>query len=169
MALTQFSTLVYILRRDLRVADNPILHALDTKRDHGFTHLLPVYVFSAEQMEVSGFISEEGKACPYPEARSPVGAFWRCGPRRAEFLAESVWDVKGALESLGSGLCVRVGMVGEVARQLIETDELNVAHVWMVGEEGVEEKREERDVKRACQENGIDLQLWSDEKYLVDE
>ncbi|RDW80142.1 hypothetical protein BP6252_04780 [Coleophoma cylindrospora] len=168
MAVAKPSTLVYLMRRDLRVADNPIFHALSTK-EHGFTHFLPVYVFSAQQVEVSGFVSEEGKSCPYPEARSPLGAFWRCGPRRAEFLAESVWDLKESLESLGSGLCVRVGMVGEIARQLIASDQLNVGGVWVIGEEGVEEKREERDVKRVCKEEGVDFQIWGDEKYFIDD
>ncbi|PTD03494.1 putative cryptochrome DASH [Fusarium culmorum] len=35
--------LVYLLRRDLRTIDNPILHHLATF-DHGFTHLLPIYI-----------------------------------------------------------------------------------------------------------------------------
>src|SRR4051812_20077249 len=72
--------LIYLMRRDLRVSDNPILHSLATEKDHGFTHLLPLYVFPAQQVEVSGFIHAEGKKSPYPEARSQVGGFWRCGP-----------------------------------------------------------------------------------------
>ncbi|KAM0363004.1 hypothetical protein ACHAO7_011150 [Fusarium culmorum] len=35
--------LVYLLRRDLRTIDNPILHHLATF-DHDFTHLLPIYI-----------------------------------------------------------------------------------------------------------------------------
>src|SRR4051794_8086199 len=74
--------LLYVLRRDVRLSDNPIFHAaaLQTARqtswrnsanserrhrddsltsEHGgasFTHLLPVYVWSANQIEVSGFL-----------------------------------------------------------------------------------------------------------------
>jgi deoxyribodipyrimidine photo-lyase len=163
-------TLVYLFRRDLRVADNPILQSLVKEKAHGYTHLLPIYVFPAQQLEVSGFIplgSEEKS--PYPEARSRVGGFWRCGPHRAKFLAESVWDLKRGLEEVGSGLYIRVGMVGEVIDNILKSKELNVKGVWMTGEEGVEEKAEERDVKRACAAAGAECVIWVDEKYLIDE
>ncbi len=92
--------LIYLFHRDLRVTDNPILHRLATA-EHGFTHLLPVFVFPAHQMEVSGFI-RDGSPSPYPEARSRVGRYWRCGPHRAKFVGETVWNLKQSLESLGS-------------------------------------------------------------------
>ena len=41
--------------------------------------------------------------------------------------------------------------------------------MWMTGEEGVEEKREERDVKQAASEMGTEFKLWVDEKYFIDE
>lgn len=161
--------LIYLLRRDLRVADNPILHSLRTQPDHGFTHLLPLYIFPAQQVEVSGFI-QEGRKSPYPEARSQVGGFWRCGPHRAKFLAESVWDVKEGLEKVGSGLCIRAGMVGDVIKNMLEeSKEGSIGAVWMTGEEGVEEKREEREVKKACAKAGVECKIWVDEKYLLDE
>ncbi|TAQ88712.1 hypothetical protein B7494_g2951 [Chlorociboria aeruginascens] len=164
--------LVYLLRRDLRASDNPILHSLATQKDHGFTHLLPVYVFSAQQIEVSGFVDEETGKSPYPEARSRVAGFWRCGPHRAKFLARSVWDVKNSLEEVGSGLCVRVGMVGEVVKGVLEgigKGDGKVGAVWMTGEESLEEKREESDVRDACEEADVDFKIWGDEKYLVDD
>lgn len=161
--------LVYLMRRDMRVSDNPILHHLATEKDHGFTHLLPLYVFPAQQVEVSGFIEGEGK-CPYPEARSQVGGFWRCGPHRAKFLGESVWDLKEGLEKVGSGLCIRAGMVGDVVSQLLkETKNVKIGAVWMTAEEGVEEQREERDVRQACEKAGVKSKFWVDEKYLLDE
>jgi deoxyribodipyrimidine photo-lyase len=161
--------LIYSMRRDLRVSDNSILHSLSTQKDHGFTHLLPLYIFAAQQLEVSGFIEGDAKS-PYPEARSRIGRFWRCGPHRAKFLSESVWDLKESLEKLGSGLCIRVGMVGETIAGILEAEsELKIGGVWMNGEEGVEEVIEERDVKRICEKNGVDFKLWVDEKYLLDE
>lgn len=160
-------TLLYLLRKDLRVADNPILHALSENK-HGFTHLLPVYVFQPHQIEVTGFL-KDGEKSLYPEARSVVGDFWRCGPLRAKFLAESVWDLKTGLEKLGSGLEIRIGPLGDVARRIIKADKLNVGAVWMTNEEGVEEKDEEKGVKNACEKTGVDFKLWDDEKYLVDE
>lgn len=163
------NVLIYLMRRDLRVADNPILHALSSQKDHGFTHLLPIYVFSAAQVEVSGFIPEGGKKSPYPEARSQVAGFWRCGPHRARFLAESVWDARSGLEHVGSDLCLRVGTVGEVIKGVLESEEMKVGCVWMTGEEGGEEKREERDVKQACEKKGVEFKIWEDEKYFIDE
>jgi deoxyribodipyrimidine photo-lyase len=161
--------LIYLMRRDLRVSDNPILHHLSSSKDHGFTHLLPLYVFAAQQVEVSGFIEGEEKS-PYPEARSEVGGFWRCGQHRSKFLAESVWDLKQELENVGSGLFLRVGMVGEVVKKFLEeTKSVKIGAVWMTDEEGVEEKREKRDIKQACEAAGVEFKLWVDEKYLVDE
>ncbi|RAL65905.1 hypothetical protein DID88_005567 [Monilinia fructigena] len=146
--------LIYLMRRDLRVGDNPILHSLIDNKDHGF-------------------ITEDGSKSPYPEARSQVGAFWRCGPHRAKFLAQSVWDLKNSFEKIGSGLSIRVGMVDEVVKGLIEgfeqTNASKVSAVWMTSEEGVEEKREERSTKNVCETAGVDFQLWQDEKYLIDD
>ena len=165
-------TLIYLLRRDLRVADNPILHSLSTQQDHSFTHMLPLYVFNAQQLEVSGFL-QEGEKSPYKEARSQVAGFWRCGPHRAKFLAESVWDVKEGLEKIGSGLCIRVGSTSDVIRQFIPhlsgKAGLKVKAIWMVGEDGVEESREERAIRDICTEADLDFKLWNDEKYLIDE
>lgn len=160
--------LIYLMRRDLRVSDNPILHALTTT-NHGFTHLLPVYIFPAEQVEISGFIEGVGKS-PYPEARSEVGGFWRCGPYRAKFLAESVWDLKEGLERVGSGLCIRTGKVADVVNHLLkDIKDVKVGAVWMIKEEGVEEDREERGVKKTCAAAGVNCKLWVDEKYFIDE
>jgi deoxyribodipyrimidine photo-lyase len=135
--------------------------------------VLPIYVFPAQQLEVSGFLSSADEKCPFPEARSQVGGFWRCGPLRAKFLAESVWDLKSSLERVGSGLAIRVGMVGQIATALLQhfksIEDVDVYGVWMTSEEGVEEKREERDVRRAVEEAGIDFRLWKDEKYFIDE
>jgi deoxyribodipyrimidine photo-lyase len=77
------------------------------------------------------------------------------------------------LEKVGSGLCIRAGMSGEVVgdmlRRIEEEKRLKVGAVWMVGEEGVEENREEGAVKDACREMDVEFKLWNDEKYLIDE
>ena len=85
------SVLIYVLRRDLRLDDNPVFHEISRlylSKKAQFTHVLPLYVFNASQIEVAGFST--GSRSPYPEARSAVGKFWRCGPHRARFLCESV-------------------------------------------------------------------------------
>lgn len=167
--------LIYLMRRDLRVADNPIFHELSRQLKQSqlsFTHLLPLYVFPAQQMEVSGFLSSPDARSPYPEARSPSGGFWRCGPHRARFLAETVWDVKKGLEGVGSGLEMRAGVLGDVVGELLagfKKAEGKVVAVWMTSEEGVEEKREEREVRQMTERDGVDFKLWVDEKYFVDE
>ncbi|KAI9744504.1 MAG: hypothetical protein M1818_002033 [Claussenomyces sp. TS43310] len=164
--------LIYLLRRDLRLEDNPIFHAINLS-SAPYTHLLPVYIFAAQQIEVSGFIPKNSSAkSPYPEARSQVGQFMRCGPHRATFLAESVWDLRKQLKSVGSGLEIRVGMVGEVIKGLIDRiqgEEARVGGVWMTSEEGVEEKREETDVKKICGQTDVEFKLYNDEKYFVDD
>ena len=167
--------LIYLLRRDLRLSDNPVLTEISKtfqQSQHPYTHLLPVYVFAAQQIEVSGFLAGESDRSPFPEARSNAGGFWRCGHHRARFLAESVWDLKKSLGGIGSGLEIRVGMAGQVIQEMLDafkSEDTEVAGVWMTDEEGVEEKREERDVRKAAQGAGIEFKLWTDEKYYVDE
>ena len=167
--------LIYLLRRDLRFADNPILNEVSKtfqQSQHPYTHLLPVYVFAAQQVEVSGFLSSDSERSPSPEARSPVGGFWRCGQHRSKFLAESVWDLKKSLEGVGSGLEIRVGMLGQVVKEMLEglkKENAEIAGVWMTEEEGVEEKREERDARKVAQELDTQFKLWVDEKYYIDE
>lgn len=175
--MTSPRILIYLLRRDLRLFDNPVLYEISRSFQHPqrpFTHLLPLYVFAAQQVEVSGFLSSDAERSPFPEARSPAGGFWRCGPHRAQFLAESVWDLKKAFEAVGSGLEIRVGMVAQVVRDVLDGfeaggKEAEVVGVWMTDEEGVEEKREERDVRNIVQGCGMEFRLWTDEKYFVDE
>lgn len=167
--------LIYLLRRDLRLVDNPILHEIAKtfqQPKHPYTHLLPVYVFAAQQIEVSGFLSSDAQHSPFPEARSLVGGFWRCGPHRSNFVAESVWDLKTSLESVGNGLEIRVGLLDQVVAELLDAfkkNSIEVAGVWMTEEAGTEEKKEERLVKRAAQLAQTQFKLWADEKYYVDE
>ena len=169
--------LVYLLRRDLRLIDNPILHEIgkSCQQSHQpYTHLLPLYIFPAQQLEVSGFLSAGYERSPFPEARSKSAGFWRCGPHRAKFLAESVWDMKRSLEGVGNGLEIRVGMVGQVMKEVLEAyknddTQGEIVGVWMTSEEGVEEKQEERDVRRVVEGDGKTFKLWTDEKYYIDE
>ena len=166
---------MYLLRRDLRLADNPVFHELSKsfqQSQHPYTHLLPVYVFPAQQIEVSGFLSSESERSPFPQARSNAAGFWRCGPHRARFLAESVWDLKKSLRNVESDLEIRVGMAGQVVTEMLaalKQGNTDVVGVWMTEEEGVEEKREERDVRQAAEKAGTEFKIWTDEKYYIDE
>lgn len=166
--------LIYLLRRDLRLSDNPIFNEiakLNSQSQKPFTHLLPLYVFPAQQIEVSGFL-KNGQRSPYPQARSHVGNFWRCGHPRAKFTAESVFDLRKSLEKVGSGLEIRVGMLQDVVKQVMDGFQQSgdeVHGLWMTEEVGVEEKREERAIRREVEGRGKEFKVWIDEKYFVDE
>ncbi|KAF2737592.1 cryptochrome [Polyplosphaeria fusca] len=135
--------LIYLLRRDVRLSDNPLFHhassyaasksdlsrsASRPEREDSpisndippYTHLLPVYIFPSNQIETSGFAPKG--ASPYPEARSKVAGIWRTGPHRAKFLAEGAWDLKQRLERLGcgSGLELRAGTIGDVVQHMLQ-------------------------------------------------
>ncbi|KAL8351163.1 hypothetical protein RB601_000736 [Gaeumannomyces tritici] len=162
--------LIYLLRKDLRVTDNPVLHHLASHKDHGFTHMLPVFVFPAHQMEISGFV-KDGSKSPYPEARGRVSRYRRCGPYRAKFIAESVWNLKSSFESLDSGLELRAGMLKDVAEGLLDGLEKrgDTGAVWMTAEVCPEETADEDAVAAVCQQHGFEFQRWVDEKYFVDD
>ncbi|KAG6917247.1 hypothetical protein DXG01_003279 [Tephrocybe rancida] len=163
--------LIYILRRDLRLSDNVILHALAAHPR--FTHVLPLYIFPPSQIEVSGFL-KRGEHSPYPEARSRIGGFWRCGPHRCRFLAEGLWDLKAGLEGLGSGLIMRVGHMGEVVRAMLEGPDKEFAEkvggVWMAKDWAIEELEQEREIRRVVRRVGkekIDFKVWDGEEMLI--
>lgn len=162
--------LVYILRRDLRLADNPIFHYLSTA-NHGFRYLLPIYIFPPHQIELSGFLND-GETSPYPPARSQLGNFWRCGPHRAKFVAQSVWDLKTSLDSCSSGLEIRLGDFSDVVSDIINHFKATgtpVSDIWMTEEMSYEEIQEQNNVSTACEASNINFRLWQDEKYFIDE
>lgn len=201
--------LVYILRHDIRLSDNPIFYAaskhlqdkeqtlnagmvlgnsthvrddpfLPDQEFPAFTHLLPVYVFPANQVETSGLLIDKDTKSPYPPAQSHVAGLWRTGHHRAKFMAEGLWDLKTRLENLdcGSGLQIRVGRPAEVVEDIIQwyTSERgtsrnkgDVVGVWMNAEEGTDEKEDEASVRRVTTERGVPLKIWDDEKYFIDE
>ncbi|KAI6373116.1 hypothetical protein MCOR25_003515 [Pyricularia grisea] len=165
------NVLIYLFRKDLRVSDNPILHTLATQKDHGFTHLLPVYIFPSNHVEISGFISDKSEKSPYPEARSKVSGYWRCGPYRAKFISQAVWDVKKSLEKINSGLLLRLGSFQDVVEGLLDGLKArgDACSVWMVGEEGLEEIQDEISVSNVCKTRGFDFKKLVDEKYFIDD
>lgn len=177
VAIMVAKVLIYLLRRDIRIADNPILHEigkLNSQSQKPFTHVLPIYVFASQQIETSGFISSPDSKSPYPEARSQTGNYWRCGHLRSKFIAESVWEVKKGLQALNSDLVIRVGMMSDVVRQVLDGFEeqggdAEVHGLWMTEEVAVEEKREERAIRKEMDKRGKEFKVFIDEKYFVDE
>jgi deoxyribodipyrimidine photo-lyase len=147
--------------------------------EHGganFTHLLPVYVFPPNQIEVSGFLSSDLDQSPYPKALSEVAGIWRTGPHRVQFIADGVWDLKEKLEGLdcGSGLELRVGAVGDVVSDILDwyakgENAGEISGVWITEDEGTEEKKDEQTLRNITQQHQIDFKIWNDEKYYIDE
>jgi deoxyribodipyrimidine photo-lyase len=189
---TPTKILVYLIRRDLRFSDNPVLLEAQKIFESGsspFTHLLPIYVFPAHQVEVSGFIPDGEDAAstpksPFPQARSKVAGFWRCGPHRAKFLAECVWDLKNTLELKNSQLLIRVGQSTDVLRDLFrhsqpddttsEKSSTNlsrqeIAAVWMTKYEGFEDRQEENAIQELVESSGAEFRSFQDEKFYVHE
>lgn len=169
--MSSSNVLIYIVRHDLRVSDNPILHHLASTSDHGFTHILPLHVLLPHQIEVSGFL-KQGSQSPFPEARGEVGHYWRCGPHRAKFIAQSIWNLKDNLEKLGSDLTIRIGTYGDILKTLVDglrENGISVGGVWAIGEEGFEEKRDERIISKTCSSLDVNFRIWVDEKYFVDD
>ncbi|KAF1963030.1 cryptochrome [Byssothecium circinans] len=196
--------LIYILQHDVRLSDNPIFYAaspqsapketnteqydtqlredsfVSTQHAPYFTHFLPVYVYPANQIEVSGFIADPSKRSPYPEARSRVARLWRTGVHRAKFITEGVWDLKQRLENLGcgSGLVIRVGTIEDVVEGILDWFEndggsggsrADIAGVWMTSEEGTEERNSRNRVKRMAEQRDIHFKVWDDVKYYIDD
>lgn len=168
--------LVYLVRRDIRLADNPIFSQvakLNSQSQKPFTHVLPLYVFPAEQVEVSGFLGSDQDTSPYKEARSRTGEFWRCGKQRAKFIAESVWDLKQDLNKISSDLVIRVGSVKDAVQAVLDgyrhRDDAELHGLWMTSEEGWEEKEEEKAVRAMLDKEDKEFKLWTDEKYFVDD
>ena len=180
---TVLRILVYLLRRDLRHSDNPVLFeaAKEYSCESKFTHFLPIYTFPAQQIEVSGFLKGSEPSSPYPEARSQVAGNWRCGPHRAKFLAESVWDLKESLELAESGLVIRAGLIADVIRHTFDylekshstsspqTRRAEIVGVWMTGDVTAEERQEELEVQQIVEGHGKEFRLFTDEKFFVDE
>ncbi|KAL7790787.1 DNA photolyase, FAD-binding/Cryptochrome [Trichoderma ceciliae] len=164
--------LVYFMRRDLRTADNPILHRLSTTNGRqGYTHLLPVYVLPPDQVEISGLL-KDGETSPHPLAVAETSGNWKCGAQRVKFLAESVWNLKEKLESLDSGLVIRAGTFDDVLRGVVQHyaeygDGPQVSAVWMTEDFSPEQKSEQEDISAACLELGIGFVLFRDQKYFM--
>nr|BAM46126.1 cryptochrome DASH [Lentinula edodes]BAM48913.1 cryptochrome dash [Lentinula edodes] len=164
--------LIYLFRRDLRISDNPIFHHL--QKHPQFCHILPLYILPPNQIEVSGFLQDPKLESHYPQARSRLGKFWRCGPHRAKFLAESIWDLKESLKHRGSDLIVRVGRMEDVVGQILKRKEFQgkVGAVWMTKDWASEEVNEELRIERAVKKEGdgkIEWKVWDGEEMLLND
>lgn len=164
--LTVMKTVLYPLRRDLRLQDNPIFHALSTSKDVAF--LVPLYILDPRQIEVSSLL-KQGQNNPYPEARSRIAKFWRCGIHRCKFLVESLFDIKHSLRALGSDFIICAGEPGKVISSLIQQipacDDASPVAVWIAHDPADEEKAQVRHIQDCVP--SIELKVFKDESYLI--
>ncbi|CAN6289488.1 unnamed protein product [Urochloa humidicola] len=138
-------TLVWF-RADLRLHDHEPFHAAAGAS----SSLLPVFVFD-----------------PRDFGKSPSG-FDRTGPYRANFLLDSVADLRRSLRARGGDLVVRVGrpevVIPELARAAV------AEAVYAHGEVSRDECRAEEKVQKAVEKEGINVKyFWGSTLYHVED
>ncbi|CAE6430806.1 unnamed protein product [Rhizoctonia solani] len=163
---------IAILRNDLRVSDNPILYA--ARDAPGITHLLPLFVFDERQVELNGVSGFKEAQRPKDEAltqaKTRICGFWRTGRHRACFLAQSVFDMKSQLKSVGSDLGIYLGrpeiIVPHLVNRLQERGD-KIEGVWLQQESASEEIAVERRLSRALKRLQTVLHLDPGARTLV--
>ncbi|MDX2229473.1 MAG: DASH family cryptochrome [Leptolyngbyaceae cyanobacterium bins.349] len=134
-------------RNDLRLHDHEPLHQAICA---GATHIIPVYCFDPRQFGQTTF------------------GFPKTGPFRAQFLLESVADLRRSLRAIGSDLLLRQGHPETIIPQLAQ--ELGITAVHYYQEVTSEETRVEAALERALQSCGIELNaFWGHTLYHPDD
>jgi hypothetical protein len=138
-------TLVWF-RADLRLHDHEPLHAAVGAS----SSLLPVFVFD-----------------PRDFGKSPSG-FDRTGPYRANFLLDSVADLRRSLRARGGDLVVRVGRPEVVIPELARA--AGAEAVYAHGEVSRDECRAEDRVRKGLEKDGVDVKyFWGSTLYHVED
>ena len=139
-------TTVVWFRNDLRLRDHEALAAAARTSDR----VVPVYCFD-----------------PRHYRRTRWGTA-KTGALRAQFLIESVADLRKGLRALGTDLVVRLGEPEAVLPDLVQQVGAGAVHVHR--EVTAEEVEVERAVERALAETGIPVQsFWGHTLYHVDD
>ncbi|XP_062215641.1 blue-light photoreceptor PHR2-like [Phragmites australis] len=138
-------TLVWF-RADLRLHDHEPLHAAAGAS----SSLLPVFVFD-----------------PRDFGKSPSG-FDRTGPYRANFLLDSVADLRRSLRARGGDLVIRVGRPEVVIPELARA--AGAEAVYAHGEVSRDDCRAEESVRKAAEKEGVDVKyFWGSTLYHVED
>ena len=123
-------------RNDLRIHD---LLTLDEAVQQG-AEIIPVYCFDDRLFEETSF------------------GFLKTGNYRAQFLIESVADLRSSLQKLGSDLVVRRGLPEEVIPAIAE--QLKVDCVYYSTEATSEEKQVEKKLEQALSDRNIKVNSY---------
>ncbi|MGB7440506.1 MAG: DASH family cryptochrome [Coleofasciculaceae cyanobacterium] len=133
--MTNLSILIWY-RNDLRLYDHqPLQQALKTK-----AQIIPFYCFDDRQFATTSF------------------GFPKTGTFRAQFLLESVADLRNSLHALGSNLVVRRGLPEEIIPSLAKS--LNISAVYYHQEVTSEELAVESALKKALSQINVKIQSF---------
>jgi len=139
--------IIYLLRNDLRVLDNEVLHWSNSNADL----VLPLYCFDPRHFKGTWHFQ-------FPKTAAP----------RTKFLLQSVADLRNTLKQRGSGLIVRHGQPEVIVPQLIsQLGKENVSAVTFQEEV----TKEELDVEAALRKNcGVNIKsFWGSTMYHKDD
>eukprot|EP00177_Eucheuma_denticulatum_P008829 GFKZ01016032.1.p1 GENE.GFKZ01016032.1~~GFKZ01016032.1.p1 ORF type:complete len:406 (-),score=61.97 GFKZ01016032.1:1814-3031(-) len=138
-------TILVLFRSDLRLDDHPALsHALQEA-----SHVIPVYCFD-----------------PRHFGRTDYG-FEKTGRYRAQFLLESVQDLRASLRERGSDLIVRMGEPEKVLLELAK--KTRAKEVFMHRGVTFEEQSVEIEVEKALQGKASLKLMWANTLYHEDD
>ncbi|GFS39758.1 photolyase/blue-light receptor 2 [Actinidia rufa] len=133
-------------RNDLRVHDNESLNSANNES----ISVLPVYCFDPR---------DYGKS---------LSGFDKTGPYRAQFVIESVSDLKKNLQARGSDLVVRIGKPETVLVELAK--EIGADAVYAHREVSHDEVKAEERIEAAMKDEGVEVKyLWGSTLYHVDD
>ncbi|MBO0948332.1 DASH family cryptochrome [Fibrella forsythiae] len=137
--------ILYWFRSDLRLHDNPALTAACTEA----AEVLPVYVFDPAQFR-----------------ELPKLGLKKTGIFRANFLLESVADLRQSLRARGADLIIRVGDPAQILADMAE--EINARAVYASKEVTSEETDVESALSKRLKPLNIDIELfWSSTLYHI--
>jgi deoxyribodipyrimidine photo-lyase len=133
-------------RNDLRIHDHQSLHqALQEK-----AQVIPVYCFDKRQFTTTSF------------------GFPKTGKYRAQFLQQSVADLKKSWQQLGSDLIIRYGLPEEIITDLVK--ELEIDAVYYQAEVTSEELKVENKLKQALAQIQVKVtSFWGSTLYLTND
>ncbi|XP_048732268.2 eIF-2-alpha kinase GCN2-like [Ostrea edulis] len=144
---TKGKIIICLLRNDLRIHDNEVLHWANRNADF----VLPVYIFD-----------------PHHFGGSFHFGFPKTGGHRTRLLIESVQDLRKNLKLKGSGLAVRRGKPAEELKKMIETLGQSLVHSVVFHDEVTQEEvAVEKSIRKCC---GVDVKtFWGHTLYHRDD
>ncbi|KAJ3683698.1 hypothetical protein LUZ60_013925 [Juncus effusus] len=135
------------LRSDLRIHDNEALSVASSES----LSMLPVFLLD-----------------PRDFGKSPSSGFDRTGPYRAQFLLDSVKDLRNSLRNRGSDLIVRIGRPETVLPELAK--EVGADGVFAHHEVSRDEVKTEEKVQKALEKQGIEIKyFWGSTLYHLED